>query len=228
MLRALVALYGIGLLAAFNPCSLPLYPVFIAAWAGGGRRPSIGASAFVAGSTVSFVGLGLAAGSLGGALQVVGWLGRLAGAWLAIAGMVVLVRSWRGRSGGTWRPLERGAVAGGGLGGASLAGRAFALGGAAGLSWSPCVGPLLGSALTVAGSSGSPVRSALLLAAYAVGTGTPLLLLAHGAVGIAALRSVTTRVARAGSSLGAVIMVVVGVLVALDRYTVVVTQWLPT
>ena len=102
MLHALVALYGIGLLAAFNPCSLPLYPAFIASWSGSGGRPTAGAAAFVAGSTVSFVGLGIAAGSLGGALSVLGWLGRIAGASLAVAGLATLRRLALDRPGRTW------------------------------------------------------------------------------------------------------------------------------
>ena len=227
MLHALVALYGIGLLAAFNPCSLPLYPAFIASWSGSGGTPTAGAAAFVAGSTVSFVGLGIAAGSIGGVLSVLDWLGRIAGASLAIAGLATLRRLALDRPGRTWSPLERRIAGDGRWIRGPVIGRSFALGAAAGLAWSPCVGPLLGSALTVAASSGSPWRAGALLAAYAIGTATPLLLVAHGAVDLAAARSVAARVARTASFAGALSMVAVGALLALDRYSAVVGRWIP-
>jgi cytochrome c-type biogenesis protein len=51
-------------------------------------------------------------------------------------------------------------------------GMAFAAG------WTPCVGPILGSILALAGSSGSVGRGALLLLAYSLGLGVPFVAVA--------------------------------------------------
>jgi cytochrome c-type biogenesis protein len=56
------------------------------------------------------------------------------------------------------------------LGGSFVFGATFALG------LSPCIGPILGGVLTLAGNSQSVTRGTLLLFVYAVGLGLPLLL----------------------------------------------------
>ncbi len=217
MLQAIAALYGVGILAAFNPCSLPLYPAFLASWSAGGTRPARAAAKFVAGSASSFVVLGAAAGALGIALRVSQFIGRVSGVWLLIAGITTVVRQMQGRSGREWRPLE------GGLGrhvARTHAGglNPYLLGIGAGAGWSPCVGPLLGTALTAAGTTGSPVRSSILLAAYAIGTGTPLLVLANGLVRMTTLRSLSHRMAGASKVIAAGLMIAVGALLATGGY----------
>jgi cytochrome c-type biogenesis protein len=56
-----------------------------------------------------------------------------------------------------------------GLAGSFLAGAAF------GAGWTPCVGPILGSILLIAGQSGQMGTAALYLAAYSAGLGLPFL-----------------------------------------------------
>ena len=56
--------------------------------------------------------------------------------------------------------------------GAVLMGMAFAAG------WSPCIGPVLGSILTLAGASGTLSHGILLLSSYAIGLGIPFFLAA--------------------------------------------------
>jgi cytochrome c-type biogenesis protein len=51
-------------------------------------------------------------------------------------------------------------------------GMAFAAG------WTPCVGPILGTILAVAGSTGSAAQGALLLLTYSAGLAVPFLLVA--------------------------------------------------
>jgi cytochrome c-type biogenesis protein len=51
----------------------------------------------------------------------------------------------------------------------------FAVGLAFGAGWTPCVGPILGSILLLAGQSGGMARSALYLAFYSTGLGMPFL-----------------------------------------------------
>jgi cytochrome c-type biogenesis protein len=44
------------------------------------------------------------------------------------------------------------------------------------LGWTPCIGPILGSILVLAGTSGSMLTGIYLLAAYALGLGIPFLI----------------------------------------------------
>jgi len=57
---------------------------------------------------------------------------------------------------------------------------ALLLGGALGLVWAPCAGPTLGIILTLIFQQSDLVRAAILLTAYALGAGIPMLILAYG------------------------------------------------
>ncbi len=57
----------------------------------------------------------------------------------------------------------------------------FLVGAAFSVGWSPCVGPILGSVLLLAGTQGSVASGALLLAIFSLGMGLPFILVAAGA-----------------------------------------------
>ncbi len=56
----------------------------------------------------------------------------------------------------------------------------FMLGVLLGLIWTPCAGPVLGSILTLVATSERLANAAILLLAYAIGAGIPMLLVAYG------------------------------------------------
>jgi len=93
-------------------------------------------------------------------------------------------------------------------------GSAFAVG------WTPCIGPILGAILTLAASSATVVQGAFLLAAWSAGLGVPFLLagLAMETVvkGMRRLRPVMPAL----EVLGGVLVILVGALIFLDRFTV--------
>ena len=64
---------------------------------------------------------------------------------------------------------------------ARASGSSLLLGGAFGLCWTPCVGPVLGSILALAATEATAARGAGLLAAYAAGLAVPFLAVALGA-----------------------------------------------
>jgi cytochrome c biogenesis protein CcdA len=64
------------------------------------------------------------------------------------------------------------------LDGGSLLG-ALALGAVLGLVWSPCSGPLLGSALTLVASEGGVLRGGAVLGLFGLGAAIPLVLVAY-------------------------------------------------
>ncbi|GGX33497.1 cytochrome c biogenesis CcdA family protein [Streptomyces chryseus] len=158
-----------GLLALLSPCSALLLPAFFAYSIDTTSRLTARTGIFYAGLATTLVPLG-AAGSYAGRLfyghrdQLV-----LAGGWLIVALGVaqILGRGFASRRmaalSGRIRPTTAASV--------------YALGAVYGLAGF-CAGPILGSVLTVAAVSGSPVYGGLLLAVYALGMAVPLFVLA--------------------------------------------------
>ncbi|MFG2293019.1 cytochrome c biogenesis CcdA family protein [Streptomyces sp. NPDC048603] len=164
----LAALLG-GLLALLSPCSALLLPAFFAYSIDSASRLLARTGIFYAGLASTLVPLGAASSTAGRFFHGHRDALVLSGGWLIIAlGLAQIL----------------------GLGFASrrlseLSGRirpttvlsVYALGAVYGLAGF-CAGPILGSVLTVAAVSGSPVYGGLLLAVYALGMAVPLFLLA--------------------------------------------------
>ncbi|MER5551298.1 cytochrome c biogenesis CcdA family protein [Streptomyces sp. NPDC002793] len=162
------ALLG-GLLALVSPCSALLLPAFFAYSVDSASRLLARTGIFYAGLATTLVPLG-AAGSYAGRLFYghrdalvlgAGWL--IIGLGIAqIVGLGFASRRLAAVS-GRIRPTTALSV--------------YALGAVYGLAGF-CAGPILGSVLTVAAVSGSPVYGGLLLAVYALGMAVPLFVLA--------------------------------------------------
>ncbi|MDQ1487816.1 MAG: cytochrome c-type biosis protein [Actinomycetota bacterium] len=217
MLTQAVALFGAGVASFLAPCLVPLLPAYLGIIAGEAveaRDPARAVPAtllFVLGFALVFAGLGATAGLLGSALtDVQNGVQRVGGVVVAVMGLALLgvirgplAREKRliarlPRITGPLRPL--------------VAGVAF------GAAWSPCVGPLLGAALTVAARSGQAGRGAVLLFAYALGIGVPFLL---AALGLASSPKLAERLRRIGppvERLAGGLLVVLGVLLATGAY----------
>ena len=165
-----------GLISFISPCVLPMIPVYVLYFAGAseGRqlRRTLGrAVCFVLGFTALFVLLGVFAGSLGGLLvryqsevnMICGMIMIFFG--LHYAGVVRITLLEK-----TVKPdvqlQPKGYVS------CALLGAVFAAG------WTPCTGPLLGSAMMLAASKGSMLSGAVLLAGYSLGMGIPFVLCA--------------------------------------------------
>ena len=195
---------GAGALSFLSPCVLPLVPPYLCYMAGvsiddfrgaapvaasGGAAVAVAghaaparpvparvallgaATAFVLGFTTVFVALGAGASSVGGLLRV--WQQELA----MVAGILIIAMglnflgviripflSREARFQGPGKPANAAA--------AYLMGLAFAFG------WTPCIGPVLGPILTLAGGRDTVGEGAMLLAAYSLGLGIPFLLAA--------------------------------------------------
>ncbi|MBT2478524.1 cytochrome c biogenesis CcdA family protein [Streptomyces sp. ISL-94] len=164
----LAALLG-GLLALLSPCSALLLPAFFAYSIDSASRLLARTGIFYAGLASTLVPLGAASSTAGRFFHGNRDALVLVGGWLIIAlGLAqILGLGFASRRiselSGRIRPTTALSV--------------YALGAVYGLAGF-CAGPILGSVLTVAAVSGSPVYGGLLLAVYALGMAVPLFVLA--------------------------------------------------
>jgi cytochrome c-type biogenesis protein len=166
---------------------------------------------FVLGFAAVFAGLGAAAGLIGSSLHALQHtIERVGGVVVAIMGLALLgvVRGPLMRESRLISRLPKG---GGPL-------RPFVVGVAFGAAWSPCVGPLLAAALTVAAQSGQAGRGAILLLAYALGIGVPFLLAALCLASWPALAAALRRIGPGVERVAGALLVVLGVLLATGAY----------
>lgn len=207
---AVLTLFGAGVASFASPCVLPLMP----AWAGValGSAPESSSQTlrsalpFAAGLVTTFAALGAFAGSVGNFAQDAGtWLPRVGGVLLVgfglfLLGMTPPVAMQEFRLITNIPSVDRV--------GSPI--RGFVAGVAVGASWTPCVGPLLGAALTVAASSGGATDGAVLLCSYALGIALPFLI---AALVMDSWPQIGQRLARHGVALrraSGVILVIVG------------------
>jgi cytochrome c-type biogenesis protein len=217
VLTQAVALFGAGVASFLAPCLVPLLPAYLGLIAGEAveaRDPARAVPAtllFVAGFSAVFAGLGATAGLLGSALtDVQNGVQRVGGVVVVLLGLTLL-----GVIGGPLardRRLVRSVT--------RITGplRPVVIGIAFGAAWSPCVGPLLGAALTVAATSGDAGRGAILLFAYALGIGVPFLVASLGLASSPRLAQWLRRVAPRVERLAGALLVVLGVLLATGAY----------
>lgn len=180
-MAALIA-FGGGLLSFFSPCVLPLIPSYLSYLTGlsvkqladrheARRRTLTNALIFILGFSLVFIIFGAAAG--------------LAGRWLLqyrvfvrVGGGVLLILLGAYFLSGIklgFLEIEKRLnfkITSKGYRRSFLVGMIFAA------AWTPCVGPILGSILTLAASSASVLPAVLLLVFYSLGFGLPFLLAA--------------------------------------------------
>jgi len=101
----------------------------------------------------------------------------------------------------------------------------FVLGMTLGAVWTPCAGPVLGSILTVVATSNQLGWSAMLLLAYAIGSGIPMLGIAYGGQYVTTrVRSFARHAHRLQQGFGVVVILIAVSLYY--QYDTVVTVWL--
>ncbi|OIN93641.1 MAG: cytochrome C biogenesis protein [Comamonadaceae bacterium CG1_02_60_18] len=166
-----------GGLTTLSPCVFPLLPLVLGGALQGHRLAPV---AMGVGMTTSFALIGMVLGALGPALGLDGDNVRTAGAVLLIALALVMLVPALGERFTQWMlPIASSAnAASSRLDGGSLMG-ALLLGGVLGLVWSPCSGPLLGSALTLVASEGGVARGGVVLGIFGLGAALPLVAVAY-------------------------------------------------
>ena len=188
-----------GTISFLSPCVLPLVPPYLCFITGTSledlvdnrmkpkeerRQVLLAALLFVLGFSTVFVLLGASASWLGSLLRnelarQVELFGFAFNPVTTVAGLVIIAMGlhFLGVFRMFWISREvryQHKAHPGGLAGAYLIGLAFAFG------WTPCIGPVLGTILTIAASEQDVAKGAGLLAVYSAGLGIPFMLAAAG------------------------------------------------
>lgn len=161
-----------GIITFISPCLLPMLPIYISYFAGGGERnikkTLKNALGFVLGFTIVFVALGALAGSIGALLK------EYQTAVNIVSGIIVIFfglnflgvfrfNIFKGRN-------NKVNTQNMGFFTAMLFGIVFSI------SWTPCVGAFLGSALMLASQQGHVAEGVIMLLLYSLGLGIPFIL----------------------------------------------------
>jgi len=176
---SLLVFFGLGLLLAFTPCSLPMLPILAGVVVGSGASPRRGfalASVYVLSMALIYAGLGVVAALLGGNLQALLQQPWLLGSFAALFVILALPMFGffelqlpafvRDRLENAGRQRRGGSLVGAGV-----------LGALSGLLVGPCMTAPLAGALLYIAQSGNALHGALVLFVMGLGIGVPLLLL---------------------------------------------------
>ena len=181
--------FAAGLLSVLSPCVLPLMPAYLSlvsgvsveemtkaeptAFRGRVLKACLG---FVMGFSVVFIIMGIGAFAVGHVIRswhvdLLGWSVGMA----QIAGVVIVIFGLH-MTGLVPIPLLNREARFQASAGQRSFGSTFLIGGGFALGWSPCIGPILSTVLTLAGSTETVVEGTLLLAIYSSGLAVPFLL----------------------------------------------------
>ena len=161
-----------GIITFISPCLLPMLPIYVSYFAGGGegniRKTLKNALGFVCGFTIIFIAMGAFAGTIGS------FLGKYQTTVNVISGLVVIffglnflgvfkINLFKG--------MKKDAKTNNlGFFSSFVFGVIFSLG------WTPCVGAFLGSALMLASQQGQVIVGMIMLLCYSLGLGIPFIL----------------------------------------------------
>ena len=160
-----------GIITFISPCLLPMLPIYISYFAGGGERNTkktlTGAFGFVLGFTTIFIAMGALAGTIGSLLkQYQTPVNIISGLIVIFFGLnflgVLKINLFKGSNHSITTDNM-------GFFSAFIFGIIFSIG------WTPCVGAFLGSALMLASQQGHVLEGMLMLLCYSLGLGIPFI-----------------------------------------------------
>jgi cytochrome c-type biogenesis protein len=211
-----------GLLSFFSPCILPLIPAYFSFITGltldeltldareTRKKVLLSTLAYVCGFSFIFILLGASASFLGSVMAEYAWLIRYAGGGIVIVFGLHLLGiinikglNFEKRIHMSEKPLH--------LMGTFVIGMAF------GAGWSPCIGPLLGSILIVAGNQETIIEGMLLLGVYSAGLALPFILISLFINRLLEIMKRATRVLMYVNKVSGILLITLGVLLITDR-----------
>ena len=201
--------YAAGLLTLINPCVLPILPIVLATSLQAGR---LGPLVLATGMSISFVTLGLSVVVFGQAFGITDETVSNVAAVLMIGfGAVLLVPRFSERfatatagfsaqADGGMDQIDQNGLTGQFVGGVLL-----------GAIWSPCIGPTLGGAISLASQGESLLRAGAIMTAFALGVSTTIVALGYGAQSVIRRRQALMRhIANVARPVMGVVFVAVG------------------
>lgn len=207
-----------GLLSFFAPCVLPLIPAYFTFITGYSLeeltdnpdaktryRVVTSTLAYVSGFSLVFILLGASASALGTVVYVYSdWIRIIGGVIIILLGIhllgIIKIKSLQveRKINVKQKPLH--------LLGTFLVGMAF------GAGWSPCVGPLLGSILILAGNQQTVWQGMLLLTVYSFGLALPFILISIFISSILVILKQLTGVLKYVNRVAGLLMIVIGLM----------------
>jgi cytochrome c-type biogenesis protein len=222
--------FAAGLFSFLSPCVLPLFPSYLSfitgmsvdrlaseVTAGARSRVLLHSLAFIAGFTAVFVSLGASFSAAGQfLLDYRDWIRIGGGALIVIFGLYIAGVLRVGIFSRTKQLQIRSKPAG--FVGSFVVGLTFAIG------WTPCVGPILGSILTLASNDKTVRQGIALLFAYSAGLGVPFLLSSVALGGFLAFFKRYRPFIPVVERVAGVLLIAVGILVVTNYY-IVLNSW---
>lgn len=216
-----------GVLTFLSPCTLPLFPSYLSFITGLSydqiaidnqpvyrRRVIIHSLFFILGFSIAFIALGFSFSTIGGLFYDYGDVIRKVGGALIILFGMVIALSYKLRLPFLMKDLTihiRNKPAG--YLGTTLVGITFAVG------WTPCVGPILGSILMMAGANQSAREGMVLLSTYSLGMALPFFLASLAVGHFLPLLNRLKRWLPLFNGFAGALLVIVGVLIFTDSLT---------
>ena len=218
--------FAAGVFSFLSPCVLPLIPSYLSFVSGvsveemrGAQaaarvrtRVVLNSAAFILGFSLVFVSLGASASFLGGLFLGYRNLIRLMGGIFVVLVGLYLVGLFKIAALERYLQFNLKDKPAGYLG-SVLVGITFAV------AWTPCVGPVLGAVLALAGASGEVGHGIFLLSSYAAGLAMPFFLSALAVNSFFQFSQRFRRHIHAVHVMGGVLLVIVGVLLITDYMT---------
>ncbi len=217
-----------GLLSFFSPCILPLIPAYFSFITGltldeltqdkkeVRQKVILSTLFYVAGFSFIFILFGASASFLGSVASQYSWVVRyLGGGIIIVFGLHLLgIINIKGfnfekKIHVKEKPLHLMGV--------------FVIGMAFGAGWSPCIGPMLGSILIVAGNQDSVLKGVSLLAVYSAGLAIPFIIISFFINSILGIMKRATRFIGALNKASGILLIVIGLLLIFDKFRLLAT-----
>jgi len=217
-----------GLLSFFSPCILPLIPAYFTFITGlsldeltedtGKIRQKVilATLAYVCGFSTVFILLGASASFMGGIIARYSWVIRYLGGGIILMfgchllGLInIKGLNFERRIHLNEKPMH---VMG-----------TFVIGMAFGAGWSPCIGPMLGSILIVAGSQETVMQGIVLLSIYSTGLALPFLLISFFINRIIGIMRRATKVLGYVNKVAGILLIIMGILLITDKFKLLAT-----
>lgn len=223
----IVAAFFAGLLTFLAPCTLPLVPAYLGFISGVDHKalkdpnqaPEVrrkifwNGVAFIGGFSLVFIAFGVLAGFAGAALapyrelftQIGGVLVILFGLFMLGFFKLPVFQTDKRIPIPKWLTLGRPSSS-------------LFIGGTFALGWTPCVGPILGSILLLAGTSGTALQGGLMLAVFSIGLAIPFLLIALAFSKATAYIEKISKYLKWVSIIGGVFLILLGALLVTNNF----------